>query len=479
MRKAGRCVAIGIVLTAYLMYGHLSGLSLVFASSDRSIEVEGFDSGTRVVREVAEALTGEGRSILECYPWGSRTFLGLVSLFPPETRIGFIEWGMRLSVGHDARDAGRVDLDSLMRWCIDQYPAGRQYDAIVVGSPNGAVAHLAAMLGAPLLTTSFGLTFRHPTIDADDHLAYLESSRAVIDSILAANEDDDVELIAHYDPLHDRSLVKVVDFVRVKLRDLPACYRGFIDRHLAPDGRLILIDCAYSWPQYELRDRAYLQIGGLGGFVPETFVERWPLGLPLSTRRESEWGCPERFAQSVRRFASNRGTDVLEIRYDHPWDYSLLAYDAYLACGGVRSDRLLIDCFNHLNPRTNVETGIPGLWLPFNTEEGLAFVEEALHGKTFDWIGFALLPSFAESPDTAPLAPWIDLLGRFRSVELFGIDPRLYPADPVAPFWFAHRMAELREELRLDRPLQLSTTTLKWLVEGGASSQKTCEANAG
>ncbi|GAF85837.1 unnamed protein product, partial [marine sediment metagenome] len=322
---------------------------------------------------------------------------------------------------HDAEDACRLDVDSLPQWCVDQYPQGdRQYEAIVIGSPNGAVAHIAALLDAPFLTTSFGLTFRHPTIDADNHLAYLESSREIVDSILAANEGTDFELIAHYDPLHDRSLVKYVNFIRVKLRELPDSYREFIDRHLGPGGRLILIDCAYAWPQYELQDRAYVQIGGLGGIPAETFLERWPLELPLQRRRESEWGCPEDFASSITDFAVDCGIETVEISFDHPWSYSLLAYSAYLACEGVRSRSLMIDCFNHLNPRTNVETGIPALWLPFNTEEGLGFVEDALGGKTFDRVHFTILPSFADSPDTAPLEPWIDLLSRHGDVELVG-----------------------------------------------------------
>ena len=464
MARASRSARLGIVAVACLACG-LAGSLSVSGGSDPSIAVEGFDSGTRVVREAAEALTGEGRSILECYPWGSRTFLGLVSLFPSATRIRLIEWGTRLSVGHDAEDAGRLRVDALPRWCVEQYPQDdRRYEAIVVGSPNGAVAHLAALLGAPFLTTSFGLTFRRPTIDAEDHLAYFESGRAIVESILEANGDDGFELIVHYDPLHDRSLVRSVDFVRVKLRALPACYREFIDRHLAPGGRLILIDCTYAWPQYELRDRAYAQIGGLGGIPPETYLERWPLELPLLTRRESEWGCPDGFAASASRFAADREIEAIEIRFNRPWEYSLLAYDAYSTCEGIRGRSLLIDCFNHLNPRTNVETGIPALWLPFNTEEGLALVEEALRGRAFDWIGFALLPSFAESPDTAALGPWLDLLSQHGDVDLIGIDPDRYPTDPLAPFRFDDRMTELRETRRLDRPLRLETEALLELL---------------
>jgi len=472
MTRASRFARLGIVAVVCLACGVTAGSPSVSDGPDSPIAVEGFDSGTRVVREVAEAVTGEGRSILECYPWGSRTFLGLVSLFPSATRIRLIEWGTRRSVGHDAEDAGRLRVDALPRWCVDQYPQDdRRYDAIVVGSPNGAVAHLATLLGSPFLTTSFGLTFRRPTIAAEDHFAYIESGRAIVESILAANGDDGFELIVHYDPLHDRSLVRSVDFVRVKLRALPACYREFIDRHLAPGGRLILIDCVYAWPQYELCDRAYVQIGGLGGIPPETFLERWPLDLRLLTRRESEWGCPDGFAASVDRFAADRGIETIEIRFDRPWEYSLFAYDAYAACEGVRNRSLLIDCFNHLNPRTNVETGIPALWLPFNTEEGLALVEEALRGKSFDWIGFALLPSFAGSPDTAALEPWIDLLSHHGDIELVGIDPDRYPADPLAPFRFVDRMTELREAERLALPLRLDVDTLVDLVRNRADRQ--------
>ncbi len=457
------CGSIGLVCLL-LCCGFVS-VSLASGSKPPAPGVEPFDSGTRVVREVSEALAREGRGILECYPWGSRTFLGFASLFSLKTRISLIEWGMHLAVGYDPAEASKLRVDDLSRWCIDQYPVDRQYDAIIIGSPSGAVAHLAALLDAPFLTTSFGLAFRHPTMAAENHLKYMESARAVVESILAANPMDGFELIAHYDPLHDRSLVEVIDFVRIKLTKMPSLYADYICRHLAPGGQLIVIDCSYPWPQYEWADRAFLQIGGLGGISPETYVDRWPLDeMPIS-RRESEWGCPDGFAASVEQFADAQGIDTLKLSFDHPWDLSLIAYDAYLACNGARDRFLLIDSFNHINPRTNRDTGIPGLWLPFNTIDGLPLVEAILQNRSFDRILFAPLPSFADSLDTAALAPWINLLSRHGAAELFGVRPSLYPADPLAPFRFSNRMAELRNELPLEVPLHLDISTFIQLIE--------------
>ena len=430
-----------------------------------AIVVEGFDSGTRVVREVAEALTGKGNSILECYPPGSKLFLGLLSLFPESTRIAAMEWGMRLSVGNSPTKLKGFDVNSLPGWCVAQYPStDRGYEAILIGSPNGGIAHLASLLHAPFLTTSFGLTFKRPPMEADDLETYYETGEALATTFLAQSEGESFEVISHYDALHDRSLVKFVNFIRIKLLELPESYRKFILDNLAPGGKLILVNCSYSWPQYRIAERSFLQVGGLGGISPETYLERWPLELPTETRRESEWGCPEAFAAAVKNFAAQHGVEVLELQFDHPEAYSLLAYNAYLTCEGARQEEILFDCFNHQNPRTNIQTGIPGLWLPFNTEDSLAFAGEFLEGRTFDWIYFTLLPSFASSPDTTKLNDWIELLSQYGELELLGVNTRTFPADPLAPFRFVSDMKDLRQRYELPTALQLDLATLEQLL---------------
>jgi len=463
-REFLRALGVGTLALSLPPVSSLAAPATARGGGSGAIKVECFDSGTRVVREAAEALTDRGRSILECYPPGSELFLWLLSLLPEGLRIAGIEWGISLSVGNSPKRLESFNVSSLPEWCVKQYPAGDHgYQAVIVGSPNGAIAHLAALLRVPFLTTSFELSFRHPPIKPDELKKYYESGTRLAEVILNKN-DEGIELINHYDPLHDRSLVKYVNRLRIKLLELPQAYQGFILKNLASQGKIILTDCGYRWPQYVVADRAFFQVGGLGGISPQEYLERWPLNLPLEERRESEWGCPEEFASSVKDFADRRGIELLEIGLDHPQDYSLLAYRAYLKCEGARREKILFDCFNHQNPRTNVNTGIPALWLPFNTVDSLAFVQEFLEGREFERIYFTLLPSFARSPDSTALRRWVELLSQYGELDLLGINPRLFPADTLAPFRLVAQMRELRQRYRLSSPLRLDFSALKELI---------------
>jgi len=458
-------VMLTFILLFALVVGNFPAAAKRESGSQKAILVEGFDSGTRVVREIAEALTGQGKSILECYPPGSRLFLWLLSLLSENLRIAGIEWGMSVSVGQKPEELEGFDVSSLPEWCASQYPkVDHGYQAIMVGSPNGGISHLAALLRAPFLTTSFGLTFRHPPIKPDELEPYYESGKRLAEVLLSNNAGERIEIINHYDPLHDRSLVRYVNFLRIKLLELPGAYQEFILGNLAPQGKIILINCCYRWPQYVVAERSFLQVGGLGGISPQEYLARWPLNLPLEERRESEWGCPGEFATAVKDFAEDHGIEVIEIDFDHPQEYGLLAYRAYLACEGVRGEEILFDCFNHQNPRTNIQTGIPGLWLPFNTEDCLAFARGFLEGKKFERIYLTLLPSFARSPDTATLESWRELLSHHGKLELLGINPRTFPADTLAPFRFAGQMRSLRQKNQLSRPLELALSSLEELL---------------
>ncbi|MCR4404735.1 MAG: hypothetical protein NUW06_05635 [Candidatus Acetothermia bacterium] len=425
-----------------------------------SLSPERFDSATRTVREVALALEGGGDGPGEVYPRGAGIFLRAVGLLPEAARIRAIEWGLARFLGRSSAQLRELDPATLTRWCISQYPS-RPYRAIVVGSPSGAVAHLAALLGAPFLTSSFLLSFRH-RIAPDDIQSYREFGERVAARLLERHEE--FEAINHYDPLHDRALIKHADLLRLRLVRLPEAYCQFIREHLARDGCLILISCTYPWPQYRLGERSFLQVGGLGGVSPEEFLRRWSLQQPLEERPESEWGCPPGLAQEVRRFARESRLELLELQLDHPQRYSLLAYRAYLAAG-AREDELMLDCFTYINPYTNLITAIPALWLPYNDRESFGFARRFVAERGFARIYLALATSFARCEDTVAFAEWARLLERKGQLELLGVDPRRYPADPWAPFAYRGKLARLREARAREERIHLEPRALQGLTE--------------
>lgn len=439
---------------------------VVMASEGKkALKPEAFDSSTRAVRAAAEALTGRGHGILEAYPPGSSLFLGLLRFLPEGPRIAALEWGIGLSLGRPLEKFDFAAVTTLPGWCVRQYPR-RRYKAILVGAPSGAAAHLAALLEAPLLTNSFLLSFRH-RIAPDDIRSYARFGRELSRRILEADAEGIFETVNHFDPLHDRSLVKFADLLRLRLIQLPEAYREFIRENLAPDGHLILLNCIYPWKQYRFSDseREYLQVGGLGGVSPEEFLTRWPLGSEAEPvdRPESEWGCPPGFAEAVRRFVNEEGFSLLELRFDHPEQLSLLAYRAYRAAG-ASEEEIMLDCFTYSSPYTNVITGVPALWLPFNAHDSLAFARRFLEGKRFKRIYLALVPSFARCPDTVPFREWHELLSAHGQLELLGVDPKAYPADPLAPFAFTRALERLRRFHRRPR-LRLSASQLENLAQ--------------
>jgi hypothetical protein len=404
-----------------------------------------FDSAARAVGEVARALGGTGRGLRDPYPEASRPVMAVLRHLPPAVREAVIGWGMRFSVGYPATALAGFDPDSLFSDYVRRYP-NRQYPAIVLGSPGGGVAHLAALLDAPFLPVCALIGIRHE-VQPDALAAYAATARAARE--LAA--PGRYELIVHYDPIHDRDLVAHACLIRIRLLSLPRPYREFIGEHLAPGGTLILTEGTYPWPQAELGDGIWLQIGGLGGIGPEDYLAHYPPPGPMIARRESEWGCPDAFAQDLRAFAAGAGITLVEVPAAHPTDYSELAYRAYRAAGG-RDDVVILDCFTSLDSRFCKRTGIPPLHLPFGTEDALLFAQRFLAAAPVAEKLLLLHPTFARPPDWVPLARWREVLGEGTTVL---VDERYWPDDPYAPFAAAAELARREKEWELARPLRL------------------------
>jgi len=416
-----------------------------------------FDSAARAVGEVTRALGGPGRGLLDPYPPAARPVLFALRYAPKAVQRAVLDFGMAGSLGVPPSALARFDLEAFFRSYTARYPA-RKYPAIVLGAPGGGIAHLAALLGAPLLPACGLLGVRHQ-IEPDEMNSYL------VTGLEAARElapDGRFEVIVHYDPIHDRDLVRHAALLRVRLLSLPEAYRGFIQDHLAPGGVLILAEGIYVWPQVELSPGVWLQLGGLGGISPREYLRDYPPPGEAVARRESEWGCPEAFAEAVRKFAAEGDYRLLELPAAHPTEYSQLAHRAYLAAG-AREDVVLLDCFTTMDARFCLRTGVPPLHLPFHTRDALAFARGFLQEHPVQRVYLLLHPSYAAPPDMASLSEWREALG--AKGELL-VDERHWPGDPYAPFAVSEALARLAREYRREGALSLSVEEFLRLVSG-------------
>lgn len=359
--------------------------------------------------------------------------------------------------GLDPGLARYVHTEGLARQAVAVYndiPDGVGYPAILIGAPNGGVAYLAALLRVPFLPSHFVLSFTDPG-DPDDIATYQAHGARLIETILQRNPD--LLAVNHYDPVHDRFLVAEVNHVRLKLLDLPQTYRTFIHQHLVPGGMLLFTDCSYSWKQYEIGPQHYLQVGGLGGYTDDDYLQGneelnqwlaaegsrhrggWQLAdYPLVGQRESEWGSLPLFREAVRRFAQAAGFGFRAVHGTHPEEFSALAYTAYLWEARLHERRpqaLLIETFSQINPTAALRSDLLPLWMPFNCDDSLRFLSGFLDFVPSGLpVLLALLANFSRSPDVPGAAAWLQIASEVGPVTWIGTHPERYPFDLASRF---------------------------------------------
>ena len=408
--------------------------------------VDPADSSAVAMRATAAALRGEflpGVAGGRAQEW----LTGLISLLSSRAVRWAVEQAIRRR-GTDPALASQVRADALALWAISLYEGlPGPFPALLLGAPNGGVAHLAAALGVPFLSEHFLISFRSPAIHPDDVAAYKARGDGLARPILDRNPD--LAVVNHYDPLHDRLLIRHVNHIRVKLLDLPPAYRAFVQARLEPGGAILFIDCQYPWRQYRVGERHTFQVGGLGGVDDEEFIRGspfiggWQLDLPLEVQPESEWGTLPRFRQAAEEFARERGYRFVVLRGDSPEHYAELAFRAHRLLSekeGRPPQGVLVDCFTQLNPEANRLSRLLSCWLPFNCADSLAFLKRMVsHFPPGHPVLFAPLPSLSPSFDTVPLPRWLEALEGF-SVMLVGVNPRLYPFDVASLFRFPREL---------------------------------------
>ncbi len=422
------------------------------------------DSSAVAMRSVAAALKNEFLNVWEVDRW-QESMLRLLSVAGKKVSGVAIE-RFAAATSVDPSWAKRITEEDLASWAVSLYDdLDGPWDAVIIGAPNGGVAHVATAMGVPFLSQHFLSSFNDPT-PVDDVQTYQEHGAQLAERILRRNSN--LAVINHYDPLHDRFLVKHVNHVRYKLLDLPDIYQAFIHQALKPGGTIIFVDCRYAWPMYFIDERHWFQVGGLGAVAPRDFIKghhpeiaalqsksghrmpgedgvpgNWGLeGRSAFEMPESEWGTLSPLRDRVVRFAREHGYQFMALEGAHPEYFSELAFRVWrklLKKEHTEPQGILVETFIQVAPTAVRRASLLPLWIPWNCEDSLDFLRRmrtdfeqppTLKGKPILWMP---LPNFVETFDMGSWDDWLEALDGW-DVHPTGMQPHLYPVDPAALF---------------------------------------------
>ena len=403
-----------------------------------------------VTRAVAAGLVNE-YSNNYLFPAWQKVLLSGIGAFPQSVARTIISRFQSIS-GLPPSALDNFSINSLIQERLNDYAniAG-SFPAIVVGAAlGGATTYLSLSVGGPFLPQTFVVTLRGGSLSGDIN-EYLHRSLNIALSI--ANENPGLLTIQHYDPVHDGWLTRYVNHLRFKLLDLPSAYVDFIKAKLAPGGAVIFLDSSAKWMRYRLGPRSVFQVGGWGGIPPEEFIEGshrltayarqiglkysfWKLNeYQLESGPESEWGSEPGFGIALEGFCKKEGYRFICIPLSHPNEFSKLAFSAareLLQKQGHTASGVVVEMFSQFDTTAARRSGLLPLWLVFNTDDSLNFLQEMKSEFPPDKpVFFSPLSTFSVTPDMVPFEKWKDMLNGF---DWFNIGTRAshYPADSSA-----------------------------------------------
>jgi len=417
--------------------------------------VADFDSATAVLRGVAASVHGRDLPALGAFsrPVAHLAERALPAVNALPTRLR--EEIYRRGSGAEAVDPARlhaVSAEAVARWMVGHYPQ-RRYPAMVIGSSNGALAHLAAALGAPYLPQTFLLPVRQPQVHPDDPGAGLAAGRGPGRMVLDANPD--VALHHMHDPNQDRLSLARMTYFRLKRRRLGPAFTGFLTDNLPRGATLIVADGRLRWPVTRLGDRHVFQFGAFGGMPAQEYraggdrvadhlrrhgSDRRDWDAPPADEEapEAEWGLDPALLAELEDLADRHSWRLCRIPFDEPDDIGGLVADLYrwwYRRHRRPATRLLVEQFVLLDPHLALTRGLVPYWSAFPVDASADALERHLDAadhavEPYDEILMTLFSHGTEGVGLAGIDRWRSLLGRARGRGAFlGVDPERFPRD--------------------------------------------------
>ena len=463
--------------------------------SETAYGINKADLPAATMRATAAALRGDWFFLHP--PSRTRGFLAnmLSRLGKQATRLQFERQARQQDITPD--EAGAIQVEAMARWATNLYRESPTSDELLlIGTPNGGAVHLATATGAAFLSDQFSVTVRHhrPPDDVDGAFA---ATQLLGRRILARNPDLDV--IGHYDPVHDRFTIRRADRLRLKLRTLPQAYVDFIQRRLHPGGTLMLVDCPAPWWEFQIDEHLAFQIGGTGTVTAAEYLTgsddiaglRQKLGLDAEggwrPQTDVPWdecraacGSLSSFRQSLIDFATTRGYRLLFLKGHHPTWHSTLAFLAWqflFTRAGVEPQGIYVDCYANLNPIVSRQCTMLPLWLPGNDRHSLDFLRRAVAWFPPEKpVLLAPYSGFTDTFDIATLQEYQEILSKFPTA-IPGTKQDLYPFDGTSMYhqtqkiasWCTQRLATISARL-LGRDIGRMVDEMRRVIDENGSS---------
>lgn len=435
--------------------------------------IAGLDSASSQLRTVSRFLRGRPAPASDLPPALVDPLARLLHTLPDDLLQWLYTWNGWL----DATPAGRLSAvreESIARWVAASYPR-RRYPAVLVGSSNGALGHLAAALGAPWLPQTLLVPVRRLGTPPDTPRPDIDWAADKVATLLANNPDTRIHQMR--DPAQDRLMLQAMAYFRLKRLRLGPVFEQFLERRLAPGGTILLVECRRAWPATRLRPGHIFQHGGEGGASAAEYLaggprvaeylraqgspyRAWDPPEPNGIYPEAEWGFAPELRADVERFAARHGFRLRRIVFEHPEDPSPLVAELYRwwhRRRGLPDDRLLVESFVHQQPYWALRHGLVPYWSVFSVEPSVARLERYLDAAApYAEIYVNLFSHGVESIGIARGERWQHVLDRAgRAGRFLGVDARRYPRDFGSAMRYYRQLTHLEGDYPLPAPLTL------------------------
>ncbi len=408
--------------------------------------IANFDSATAMVQATARFLKGKDFPALGLSPVLKPPAAAANILPKPVREKLYIFSGWNESIPPEKIDM--VEAEELAQWVADSYPA-RRYQAVAIGSSNGAAVHLNAALGIPWLPQTFLIPVRQ-SVHPDDPKQAMEIGKEPATELLRRNPD--LQLHHMHDANQDRLMIREMTYFRVKRRALGPTFERFLEERLPPGGTIFVIDCEQSWGVTRLGERYVFQHGAVGGATEDEFhhgsdrvaeylaryespYRTWDGPEPTERVPEAEWGFEPALLDDITRVARERHYRVVRMRFPEPQSLSPLVADLYrwwYERRNIPSDkRLLLESFVILEPWWTLATASVPFWMEFNMEASLAAANDYIdRAGPFEEILMMLFNHGVEAVGLPTSQEWDRVIRRATERgEWLGGTPWEFPMD--------------------------------------------------